>query len=146
MSATWILVANSSTARLYVNQGPKKGLSKVRDFEHAESRGKGSELVSDRPGHNRGHGNGHGAFNPGMEPKQNEANHFAIELAKELEKGRAASHYQRLILVAAPAFMGMLNSHIGAHVKGLVTDSFEKDYTKANEKELAGHLEGCIFL
>ena len=49
-------------------------------------------------------------------------------------------------LVVAPGFMGMLNKHLNGHLGHLVTDRFEKDYTKASDKELAGHLENCIFL
>ncbi len=145
-TTTWILVANSSTAHLYTNLGPKKGLKKLREFDHSASRDKGVDLVSDRPGHYKSHGNGHGAYNPATTPKQNEAQHFAIELAKELEQGRSKNEFQRLILVSPPAFMGMLNNHIGNHLRHLVTDSFEKDYTRSTEKELAGHLENCIFL
>ncbi|HCA26401.1 MAG TPA: host attachment protein, partial [Betaproteobacteria bacterium] len=32
------------------------------------------------------------------------------------------------------------------HVRGLLSESLQKDYTKANEKELAGHLEKYVFL
>ena len=121
-------------------------MKNLREFAHSASRDKGVDLDSDRPGHYQSHGNGHGAYNPATTPKQNEAQHFAIELAKELEQGRSKNEFQRLILVSPPAFMGMLNNHIGNHLRHLVTDSFEKDYTRSTEKELAGHLENCIFL
>lgn len=146
MTTTWILVANAAAARLYANEGPKKGLRKIREFNHPASREKGLQLVTDRPGQNLGHGNRHGAYVPSSEPKQIEAEHFAFELARELEHGRTSNSYQRLILVAAPAFMGLMNSHITHHVRQLVSDSFEKDYTKLDERSLAGHLESCIFL
>lgn len=146
MTTTWILVANSSSAKLFMNAGPKKGLTKVKEFDHAASRSKAAELVSDRPGHNQGHGNGRGAYNPPTTPKQHEADQFALELTKELEHGRTTHQFQRLILVVAPGFMGLLNGHLNGHLGQLVTDRFEKDYTKANDKELAGHLENCIFL
>lgn len=146
MSITWILVANASAASLYANYGPKKGLQKLKEFEHAASREKGHDLVSDRPGHNKSHGNGHGSYVPASDPKQNEAQNFAFQLARELEQGRTANSYQRLILVASAPFMGLINSRLGNHVRALVSDSLEKDYTKVNEKELARHLESCIYL
>ncbi|MGH8667281.1 MAG: host attachment protein, partial [Burkholderiales bacterium] len=71
---------------------------------------------------------------------------FALQVARELDHGRTKNAYQRLILVASPHFMGLINQHADAHVRQLVSDSIEKDYTKISEKELAGHLEGCIFL
>lgn len=146
MSTTWILVANASSAKLFINNGPKKGLNKIKEFDHAASRSKAADLVSDRPGHYQGHGNGRGAFNPSTTPKQHEADQFALELARELDQGRTGNHYQRLILVAAPPFMGLLNKHLNGHIGHLVTDRLEKDYTKATDRELAGHLEGCIYL
>ncbi len=146
MSTTWILVANASSAKLFINNGPKKGLNKIKEFDHAASRSKAADLVSDRPGHNQGHGNGRGAYNPPTTPKQHEADQFALELARELDQGRTGNQYQRLILVAAPPFMGLLNKHLNGHIGHLVTDRLEKDYTKATDRELAGHLEGCIYL
>lgn len=146
MSTNWILVANASIARLFVNHGPKKGIQLIKELHHPESREKGSDLVSDRPGHYQGHGNGRGSFSPAIDPKQNEAERFALTLARELEQGRAANSYERLILVVSSPFMGVLNSKLGNHVRDLITDSVEKDYTKATEKELTGHLEQCIYL
>lgn len=146
MGVTWILVANASSALLYANHGPRKGLRKIKEFEHPASREKGLSLVTDRPGHNQSAGAGHGAYVSATAPKQNEAHHFALELARELEHGRTSNHYQRLILVSTPHFMGLLNGSLNNHVRNLVSDSLEKDYTKAGEKELSGHLESCIYL
>lgn len=146
MPTTWILVANASRATVFANDGPKKGLRKVKELSHEASREKGSDLVSDRPGHNQGHGNGRGAYVPAMNPKEIEADRFALELARELDAGRTQNAYGRLILVASPHFMGLLNRHVDAHVRQRVSDSIEKDYTRATDKELAGHLESCIFL
>jgi protein required for attachment to host cells len=143
---TWILVANASKARLYANLGPKKGLQLLKEVEHPESRQKNAELVTDGAGHMQGSGNGHGARQPASEPKQNEARSFAQELARELNHGRTTNQFGRAILVAPPAFMGLLNGHLDGPTAQIVTDRFEKDYTKASEKELATHLESCIYL
>lgn len=146
MASTWILVANASQASIYCNEGPNKGLTKVKSLEHGASREKGAELVSDRPGHNQGHGNGRGAYVPAKMPKEVEAERFALEVARELNHGRNQNAYQRLILVASPHFMGLVNQQLDTHVRQKVTDSIEKDYTKITDKELAGHLQSCIFL
>jgi protein required for attachment to host cells len=91
-------------------------------------------------------GNGHGARQPRTDPKTNEARHFAQELARELTHGRTSGQAGRFILVAPPAFMGLINEKLDGPTAGLVSDRFEKDYTKSSEKELASHLESCIFL
>lgn len=146
MATTWILIANASFARLYANHGVKKGLQLIKEFSHPESREKSSELVSDRPGYNKGHGNGHGSFVPAMEPKQNEAGRFAQQLAKELEQGRANNIYDRVILVASSPFIGLLNNRFSTHVRNLISDTIEKDYTKFAPHELTGRLSHCIYL
>lgn len=146
MTTTWILVANASSASLYMNKGPKKGLEKIRSYEHVASREKASDLVSDRPGHYKSGGNGHGAYVPATDPKQNEAQQFAMKLTRELEQGRTANEFQRLIIVAPAQFMGLIKGNSSTVLQGLVSDHFEKDYTKVDERTLAGHLEGCIYL
>lgn len=146
MSITWILVANASAAYLYANYGPKKGLQKLKEFRHDASRGKRVDLVTDRPGHNNSNGNGRGAYIPATDPKQYEAQSFASRLARELEHGRKSNSYQRLILVVSAPFMGLINGNLGSQVHNLVSDTFEKDYTRASEKNLTRHLESCIYL
>ena len=142
MSISWILVANASTARLYVNNGLKKGLKLIKEFEHPESREKASELVSDRPSA----GNAHGYFVPATDPKHHEADRFASQLAKDLEHGRTANSYERLIVVASSPFLGMLNQRLNEHVNSMISDRIEKDYTRLPEKDLRQHLEHCIYL
>jgi protein required for attachment to host cells len=144
MSRNWILVANASQARLYANHGVKKGLSLVKEFTHPESREKASELASDQKS-SFGQGNGKGSFVE-IDPKENEMEHFALELAKELEDGRTHNHYTRLVLVSSPHFLGLLKARLTPHVRDLVSDTVEKDYVRASEKELAGHLESVIYL
>lgn len=146
MTTTWIVVANASLARLYINNGPKQGLQLLKELNHPESREKASKLVTDRPGHNPGTGNGHGSFVPATDPKQHEAERFAQELSKELECGRASNHYERLIMVASSPFIGVLNQRLTGHVRNMVSDTIEKDYTRATPRELSGHLEHCIYL
>ncbi|MFA5170852.1 MAG: host attachment protein [Sulfuriferula sp.] len=146
MTTTWILVANASRADLYVNQGPHTGLELVKTYLHAASRERSQEMISDRPGRYETDGGAHGAFSQPTDPKQHEEDKFAAELAHELETGRTSNRYTRLILVASDPFMGKLNKHISAHVRDLTTDTIEKDYTNLDEKELAGHLEGCLFV
>lgn len=146
MTTTWIVVANSSLARLYINNGPKQGLQLLKELNHPESREKASDLVSDRVGHNPGSGNGHRSFGPATDPKQHESERFAQELSKELEHGRASNHYKRLIMVASSPFIGVLNQRLTSHVRDMVSDTIEKDYTRATPRELSGHLEHCIYL
>ena len=73
---------------------------------------------------------------PPLIPRQHEAQNFACQLARELEQGRISNSYQRLILVVSAPFIGLVNSNMGRHVRSMVSDTFEKDYTKTSEKNL----------
>jgi protein required for attachment to host cells len=142
---TWILVANASLAKFYANAGPHKGLALMKEIRHPESRQKNSDLVTDRPGSMAGTA-GRGAMSPHTLPKEHEARVFAQELARELNDGRNGNRYKRAILVAPPAMMGLLNDSLDSATSTMVTDRFEKDYTKVSEKQIASQLEGCIYL
>ena len=146
MATTWILVANASQAKLYANTGPRKGLVLIKDLQHPESREKAADLVSDRPGQMHSPGVGQRASQPKTDPKTNEARSFAQELARELNHGRSSGQLERIILVAPPAFMGLINEKLDGPTANMVSDRFEKGYTKTPEKELAGHLESRIYL
>lgn len=146
MAITWILVANASLAKLYANLGPNKGLTLVKELIHPESRQKNGELVSDRSGAMAAAGSSGGSMQPQTLPKQHEAKVFAQELAQTLYQGRTANAFKRAILVAPPAFMGLLNAVIDGPTAQLITDRFEKDYTKTPEAELGERLGSTIFL
>jgi len=146
MAITWILVANASLAKLYENMGPNKGLKLVRELIHPESRQKNGELVSDRSGAMAATGAGGGSMQPQTMPKQHEAKVFAQEIAQALYQGRTSNAFKRAIVVAPPAFMGLLNAVIDGPTAQLITDRFEKDYTKTPENELGERLGSAIFL
>ena len=146
MAITWILVANASLAKLYANLGPNKGLTLVKELIHPESRQKNGELVSDRSGAMGAVGSGGGSMQPQTLPKQHEAKVFAQEIAQALYQGRTSNAFKRAILVAPPAFMGLLNAVIDGPTAQLITDRFEKDYTKTPGNELGERLGSTIFL
>jgi protein required for attachment to host cells len=143
MAITWILVANASLAKLYANLGPNQGLRLVKELVHPASRQKAADLVSDRAGSIM---SGKGMRQPQTLPKEHQAKVFAQEIARELYQGRAQNAFGRAILVAPPSFMGMINTTLDGPTAQMVSDRFEKDYTKTPEPMLKERLASCIFL
>ena len=143
---TWILVANASSAKLYSNEGPNTGLSIVKEFDHPASRAKNADLVTDRAGHMQSSGNGRGCRQPHTTPKEREAEVFALELARELVHGRSTNQCNRVILVAPPTMMGLINGSLDTNTASLVSERLEKDYTKHPPRQVAEHLADCIYL
>ena len=147
MAKTWILVANGSEARLFRSTSHITDIELVDSFTHAESRMKGSELASDRPGHfmgDSGNGAAHGAFNEPVDPKEYEKERFAINLAKTLDSARATNQYNNLIVVAPAQFRGMLNKHLSKHCSQLVSKQLDKDYTSVRELDMSETLRGQL--
>lgn len=135
---TWILVANAGEAYLYKSENLRtKDLQLIDTFKHPQSREKDAELVTDQPGHFSTDHNSRSAYEE-IDPKTIEADNFARELGEKLDAGRKNNEYTELLLVAAPAFYGLLNKHLNKHnIKVL---HISKDYTKCKEKELIKHI------
>lgn len=139
---TWLLIANSSTARIFslcksrfLQTQKCQDLNLEERCEHADSRKKGSELISDRPG-----GFGNGSFSEGKPPKEQEKEIFAKNLVKKLETARNADPERDFIIAASPAFLGMLKKNLTPSMEKKVSMMIEKDYTSRQHHELASAL------
>ncbi len=142
MEQTWVLVANSSEARLFEMDKYARKLSLLDAIDHPESRKKDADLSSDRSGHFQGEHSGasHGAFNEATSPKTYEHERFAMELADILDEGRNDNRYGRLVVVSSPRFRGMLNKHLNNQVSKMVWNHVDKDYTQVHERDLLSKL------
>lgn len=130
---TWILVANSSRARLFERGARGGALKLVREYRHPESREKPEQLVTDRPGHvHQGFGKNPSAYAAPTSPKRNTQQHFALELARELEHGAAQGRYEALIVSASSPFLGMLKKRLAPQAKTRLRRTLDKDYTTAS--------------
>lgn len=139
MSKTLVMVANASAARVF-GYLPQEEFTLLNEFSHPQSRQKGSDLISDRPGHSESKGGGHGAFVPANNPKQIECERFANELAGWLDHERKQNRCAQLMLVADPGFLGTLNKSLNNQTAQLVFKSLNKDYSHVTERDLPGVL------
>jgi len=142
--STWIVVANSSRARLFESGGAGGVFALLREFEHPESRAKGSDLTSDRPGHTATDQGRRTALDPDTEPKRVAQEQFARELGRVLEQGRVHNRYGALVLVASAPFLGILRTQLPDGVKTRVREAIDKDYTALAERELAAQLSASV--
>jgi protein required for attachment to host cells len=149
MTISWVVVASASKVKIFaVNKikflNDKEKLKLLTEFSHPESRMRDSEIVADKPGRYRSKNMGADSFNEATEPKKNEMDIFAREIVKHLETGRVDKAFHDLILVVAPSFYGLLNSHMHQQLKGAISLVIEKDYAKDSDKELEKHLKQQI--
>jgi len=137
----WVLVADKSRARVFAAASATGALEEKAVFVNPENRVPERELVTDRPG--RAHssvGGQRSGMSGEVDARTHEAEMFAKEVAGHLAKARGRGEFDRLVLVAAPAFLGMLRPKLDAQVRACVSVSLDKDLTHLNAGELRGHL------
>lgn len=141
MSTTWIVVANSSMARILAAQAPDGPLVELECLSHPAGRVPDRQLVSDRPG--RSHdaaGVARHAMETEVTPKQEESIRFADEIAEKLRKAHAAHEFSALAIVAAPRFLGLLRERIGPVVSRSLTATLDKDLATLPAEEIRARL------
>lgn len=141
MTKIWILIANSGNATLFTADSPTASLSELMTFDNPDARVKQLELSSDRPGRSfDSHGEGRHAMATEVEPKEQEQIRFAKLIVDRLEQGRVENAFERLVVVAAPAFLGLLRTNFNAPLSSLLSLEIDKDYTSLRPDELRARL------
>jgi protein required for attachment to host cells len=130
MSATWIVVADACRARFFAVDEPVAPLVEMETLSNPEARLHEGDLVSDRGGRDRNRaGSSHG-LDTKAKAKDETANRFAAEVCAHLERGRQKGAFERLYIVGAPAFLGVMRRHQSAELRRQVTDEIAKDLTR----------------
>ncbi|MDO8893868.1 host attachment protein [Nitrosomonas sp.] len=141
MTKIWILSANSGNATLFTADSPTAALTELETFDNPDARVKQIELTSDRPGRSfDSHDDGRHAMEVKVDPKEQEQIRFAKLLVDRLEQGRVANEFGRLVVVAAPAFLGRLRENFNTSLNALLSLEIDKDFTALRAEELRTRL------
>lgn len=140
MSNTWVLVADSSCAKIFKSDSDTDTLIEVADMLHSESRMHEQKVTSDLPGSNAGEGGSRHGFESQTGIKEHEAVNFAREIDTELETGRNNGQFNQLVVAASPAFLGVLRQNISSNNAKLITHEINKDLVKFSATEIRDHL------
>ena len=157
MAKTYVLIADSSRARLF--QQAAQDYALLETFDHQASRVRNRDLVADTNGRkasgpsmsgtNGGRSVSHGVARPGvapdLEPKEVEAEKFAHKLATMLAD-TLRDQEDRLVLAAPPHFLGLLKKTLSASVVKRVELTVDKDLTKVEGRELDDRMHKELFL
>ena len=142
MSKTWVVVADTSRARIFQADKPVGPLSEVDTLVHTESRLHEQELTTDRrPGRNS-NGNGGTGHSMGHEtdPKRQEGIRFAKHVSQYLDEAHNDRRFERLYVVAAPAFLGDLRHSLAKPVAGAINGEVAKNVTRLSASDIRQHL------
>jgi protein required for attachment to host cells len=124
---TWILVADNSRAQLYLNVAPGKQLQKVKDI---------ASPPEQIPRHTDSHDG---------QDRRHDGELFAGQLCTLLNEGRVKHNFDRLILVAAPRFLGQIRAKLDKATHASVSATLDKDFMSFSDSEIQQHLHESFF-
>jgi protein required for attachment to host cells len=128
MNKTWVLVANQAEARIYSADRVPGNLTLVETLIHEEGAAHARDLTSDAPGrvHDR-----MGTTRHSMEPdtgvKEEGRRRFVKEMVGRLESAHFHGDFNRLVLLAAPAVLGVIRKTLSSKLTKAVIKEIPKD-------------------
>jgi len=141
MPTTWILTADRARARLFATDDDGRTLTELQDFFNPEGRDPEALYSHDRPPRAiESVGSARHAIEARTSAGEKVADRFAHELSAALERGRVDHQYQRLVLAAAPPFLGVLRSTLGKQVMAQVVAALDSDLTRLPADEIRSRL------
>ena len=141
MKPIWILVADSSTARLFTTENSVSELNEIETITHSEALLNEQELVSDAAGRDsNGSSGGSHTYSSEVSAKEQEESLFAKRLVKHLCDELNQNKFDCLYIVAAPAFLGTLRNSFTSRIEKQVVFSLGKNIVNQTAAEIRTHL------
>ena len=135
----WVLVANGNRACVLAIEGRDK--VSLLTQHHAESPPT-RDLVSDRPGRSFDRmGAGRHAMEPPSDAHRRTKVVFVQEIATYLDRARQRNHFQQLIVIAAPATLGVLRKNLAKPVLDAIVREIPVDLTHYRIDQLPEYLK-----
>jgi protein required for attachment to host cells len=127
MSAAWVVVADTSRARIFSAEKPASTLIEIQTMAHPEARLHQGDLVSDKPGRDRSAGVRSHDMGHETDAKEEEAVRFAATVCEALECGRTNGRFNKLYIVAAPAFLGLMRKQQSSSLQKMIGAEVSKN-------------------
>lgn len=141
MNTTWILVADSSRARIFTATSAIASLQELETLAHPEGRLHEQDITSDLPGRSfDSQGQGRHAMGAKIEPKQQEQITFTRRICDRIEMARGQGEYDQLILVATPTLLGLLRKQLSTDTTKRITHELVKNITRLSAEQIRQHL------
>jgi len=140
VSNTWVTVADSGRARIFKAVSPSGPLQEIQTLAHPEARLHEGDLTTDRSGRDTNSTSGSHGFGTATEAKDEEAERFASLVCSTLEAGHQKGNFNKLYIVAAPSFLGLLRKHRSNSVKPIIAEELSKNLTTLDATTIRSHL------
>jgi protein required for attachment to host cells len=141
MSRIRIVVADQGEAIFYdtptLRSLPKEVARITDPAAHLHDR----DFSSDRPGRTyESFGGARHALERENDPRSREAARFAKRIARRLDEARRKAEYENLIVVAGPAFLGLMREQLSKPTRECVVCEIRKDLVHSPVSALRSHL------
>ncbi len=144
-----VVVADQSEARFYDVErydGELRPAGEISDpLAHLHNR----EMQSDRPGRKfdraplrsgRRGSTAHHGVGSDRKPRRHEAALFAHRIGHEIAAAQRAARFDRLVLIAPPAFLGLLREALPAALRQIITAEIAKDLVHEPPSTVRGYV------
>jgi protein required for attachment to host cells len=136
----WILVADSSKARILTAADRTSPLTEIKDLINPEGRLREQELVTDASGSGNGSGAGTHSMGHEKDAHQHQVEIFARELCGELDIAAQGKNIQKIYLVAPPRLLGLLRAGISKPCAGKLAGEVGKNLVNHSVEDIRTHL------
>jgi protein required for attachment to host cells len=141
----WLLIADGRRAKVMEADEQGVRFRNVEDMARSIDLPKSRDILADKPGRtfdSVGAGR-HAKENP-TDPHRHLKREFARTVVDKLRQAMLARRFDRLILVAPPAFLGDLRQVLPEDLKDKVADEVASDLTNTPEQDLHPHLRDIL--
>jgi len=136
MSKTWVVVAESSRAKIFELEKRNAPLKEIQGFTHIPSRLHQKELTSDLPGRTPGRHK----LTQQTTVKENACNEFARNIREYLTNARSRGKFNKLIIMSPPSFLGRLRKQLGSAINKCVISEIDKNLVRHSVHDIQAHL------
>ena len=147
MKPIWILVENQTEAQSYSGKRPLGNLKKMNTLTHEEGAAHTRDLISDAPGrvHDRT-GSARHSMEPDTGVKEEGRRRFVKEMVDLLEAAHLKGDFNQLVVLAAPAVLGVIRKTLTGNLVRIVVKEIPKDVIGQDMDKIQAQLQRAIEL
>lgn len=144
MDSAWVVVADSARARVFRAASRIGPLEELTDLSDSQGRLHEGDVYTDEQTRRLELGSNNYHQSNDYEPPRSHdrvmAHRFAKDVAEYLRRGALEKRYDKLILAAAPEFLGVLRHELDDNARQRVTLELPKDLSKMRADQLRTYL------
>ncbi len=139
---TCIAACSGTAAKLWLSTARFGDWQALTEFEHPQSATREGDLTSDRPGRSFDSvGGGRHAMSQPRSAHEQELVRFAEQVSEFINAGIAKGKFDKLVLLAAPGFLGFLRSKLSSAATNATVLTASKNITSLDEDRIREYFQ-----